>query len=70
MVLLIAVKTDPWAGCLSSQLLVLSSGLLQNGDVGVRVFPEREEILVSSARAGWVAREHSGAGQPQVRERV
>jgi len=32
------------------QLRVLRLGLLQDGDVGVGVFPEREEILVGGER--------------------
>jgi len=32
------------------QLRILSFGLLQNGDVGVGVFPEREEIFVGGER--------------------
>ena len=34
------------------QLRVLGLGLLQDGDVGVGVFPEGEEILVCSFRFG------------------
>jgi hypothetical protein len=33
----------------SLQLLVLRLGLLQDGDVGVGILPEREEILVALA---------------------
>ena len=32
------------------QLRVLGLGLLQNGDVGVGIFPESEEILIRSSR--------------------
>src|ERR1700751_148998 len=38
------------------QLRVLHLGLLQDGDVGVGVFPEGEEILVRSFRLGGVTR--------------
>ena len=31
------------------QLRVLGLGFFQNGDVGVGVFPEREEVLIRSA---------------------
>ena len=37
------------------QLSVLRLGFLQDGDVGVGVFPEREEILISAASFGGVA---------------
>jgi hypothetical protein len=39
----------------SLQLRVLRFGFLQNGDVGVGVFPEREEVLVSGFRFGGIA---------------
>jgi hypothetical protein len=44
----------------SLQLGVLRLGLLQDGDVGVGVFPEREEILVLTLRPGSVARHRVG----------
>ena len=40
------------------QLHVLRLGLLQDGDVGVGVFPEGEEILIGSFRFGRIALEH------------
>jgi hypothetical protein len=54
----------------SFQLLILSFGVLQNGNVGVCVFPECEEILVGFARIRRVAAKGSGARQPQVCERI
>jgi hypothetical protein len=39
----------------SLQLRVLGSGLLQDGDVVVGVFPEREELVVASLRLGGIA---------------
>jgi hypothetical protein len=36
-------------------LCVFRLGLLQDGDVGVGVFPEREEILIGGAGFGCVA---------------
>jgi hypothetical protein len=37
------------------QLRVLRLGFLQDGDVGVGVFPEREEILVGGAALAGIA---------------
>jgi hypothetical protein len=37
------------------QFRVLGLGLLQDGDVGVGVFPKREEILISRTRFGCIA---------------
>ena len=63
------------------QLRVLRFGLLQDGDVGVGVFPEREEILVGGERsdAGGVGvrtlslrgsrLQGVGAGHSQMRQR-
>jgi hypothetical protein len=34
---------------------MLRLGLLQDGDVGVGVFPEREEVLLGSLRLDYVA---------------
>jgi hypothetical protein len=42
-------KTSTPAGSALSQLRVLRFGFLQDGDVGVGVFPETEELLVSGA---------------------
>jgi hypothetical protein len=36
------------------QLCVFRLGILQDGDVGVGVFPEREEILIGGAGFGRV----------------
>ena len=44
------------------QLRVLCFGFLQDGDVGVGVFPEGEEILIGGFRFGVVTREHTRAG--------
>ena len=44
------------------QLRVLRLGFLQDGDVGVGVFPEGEEVLVNRARLGGVALKRVGAG--------
>ena len=70
MVLLIALKADSLTGCPSFQLLELASGLLQNGDLRVCVFPECEEILIGFTRLGRVAVQGGGAGQAQMRERA
>src|SRR6266853_1807305 len=42
------------------QLRVLCLGLLQDGDVGVGVFPDREEILISTASFCRIAGEAVG----------
>src|SRR5882724_313487 len=49
---------------------VLGFGLLQDGDVGVGVFPEREEVLVGGAGFGGVAGEGVGASEAQVGQRA
>ena len=43
-------RDTPWNAVL--QLCVLRLGFLQDGDVGVGVFPEREEILIGGASFG------------------
>ncbi len=43
----------------SLQLRVFGFGLLQDRDAGIRVFPEREEILVSSFSLGFLPRPRS-----------
>ena len=48
------------------QLRVLGFGLLQDGDVGVGVFPEREEVLIDSSRFGRVALHGVGAAEFEV----
>ena len=45
----------PLANHRSLQLRILRLGLLQDGDVGVGVFPEGEEVLVLGAGFGGVA---------------
>ena len=49
------------------QLRVLRLGFLQDGDVGVGVFPEGEEILVSRLGFGGIAGEDVGTGQANMR---
>ena len=46
---------------------VLSLGLLQDGNVGVGVFPKREEILIRGAGMRGVALDHVGAPEPNER---
>src|ERR1039458_8275582 len=48
------------------QLRVLGLGLLQDGDVGVGVFPEGEEILVCSLRFGGIACHRIGASELEM----
>jgi hypothetical protein len=49
------------------QLGILRFSLLQDGDIGIGIFPEGEEILVSGACAGGVARKRAGAPQSEMR---
>ena len=51
-----------------AQRCVLRPGLSQNGDVGIGVFPEGEEILVRSTRFGRVPVERGGASQAEMRQ--
>jgi hypothetical protein len=50
----------------SLQLRVLRLGLLQNGDVGIGVFPEGEEIQIGSASFRAIALEGIGAGEAET----
>jgi hypothetical protein len=50
------------------QLRVLSLGLLQDGDVGVGVFPEREEIFVGGLGFGGVTLQSISAGETEAGE--
>jgi hypothetical protein len=50
------------------QRRVLRLGLLQNGNVGIGVFPESEEILVGSPCLSSVSRQQVRPRQFQVRE--
>ncbi len=50
----------------SFQLGILGLGLLQDGDVRVGVFPQREEILVGGTSLVFVACESVGPAQFQV----
>jgi hypothetical protein len=48
------------------QLLVLRFGFFQDGNVGIGVFPEGEEVVVCGAGLGGVAGEGVGAGEAEV----
>ena len=50
------------------QLRVLRLGLLQDGDVGVGVFPEGEEVLVSGFGFGGVALQGIGSSKLEMGE--
>ena len=50
------------------QLGVLGFGGDEDGDVGVGVFPEGEEILIGGAGLGGIARESVGTGQAEMGE--
>ena len=52
----------------SPQLGVLRLGLFQNGDVGVGVFPEGEEVLVGSFCSASVSIHRVGAAELEMRE--
>ena len=49
-------------------LRVLRLGLLEDGDVGVDVFPEGEEVLMRGFCRGGVALRSMGAGELEMRE--
>ena len=50
------------------QLRVLRLGLLQDGDVGVGVFPECEEVLVGNFCFLSVSRQHVSSAELKMRE--
>jgi hypothetical protein len=52
------------------QLRGLRLGLFQDGDVGVGLFPDRQEVLISRLGFGGVARGGIGAGDAEPGERV
>ena len=52
------------------QLRKLGFGLFENGDAGVGIFPEREEILVCRFRFCGVAAEGVGAAQAKLCQRM
>ena len=52
----------------SLQLRVLRLGFLQDGDVGVGVFPERQEILIGGFRFSGIAREGIATGEAEMRK--
>ena len=50
------------------QLGVLRFGFLENGDVGIGVFPKSKEILVARARFRGIALKAAGAGELKLCE--
>src|SRR5262245_27300225 len=52
------------------QFRVFRFGLLQDGDVGVGVFPEGEEVLVFATGVGKIALEGISAGETDVGQRA
>src|SRR2546422_5014397 len=48
------------------QSRILRLGLLQDGDVGVGVFPEGEKVLISLPALSCVAGERMGSGQTDI----
>src|ERR1051326_3593549 len=49
-----------------SQLCELGLGLLQDGNVRIGVFPQREEVLIGRTRFGSVALECIGTGESEA----
>jgi len=52
------------------ELSVLRLGFLQDGNVGIGVFPEGEEVLILGTSLGSVAGENVGAGEAEMGERT
>ena len=50
------------------QLRVLHLGFLKDGNAGVGIFPEREEVLIRSPGFGRISRNNVGPSQPQMRQ--
>src|SRR5690348_6759589 len=68
-----SARRDEWTELdttLLLQLRVLRLGLLQDGDVGVGVSPEGEEIVVGVAALGNITGRSRGASEAQVGERA
>jgi hypothetical protein len=64
-------KTSAPAACVHSpQLRVLRFGFLQDGDVGVGVFPQRQEILIRGPGSDRVALHSVSAGQAEAGQRA
>src|ERR1700674_3299446 len=55
-----------WAA--SMQHCVFCLGLVQDGDIGVGVLPQRQEIIVCGAGLGGVALQRVGSAELQMRE--
>src|ERR1017187_7317465 len=62
------VVTDNMIARTLLQPRILRFGLLVDGDVGVGVFPEGEEIFVGGFRLGGIARHRIGATDLKMRE--
>src|ERR1017187_287390 len=54
----------------SLQLRVLRLGFLQDGDIGVGVFPEREEVRIVTLRFGGVALHGISASESEAGQRT
>src|SRR5947208_16494272 len=57
-----------WSHPRSLKLRVFVLGLLQNGDIGIGVFPLAEKILVGALRFGGVACHRVGTCESDMRE--
>src|SRR5580698_4303720 len=58
---ILAIHRSAGSGSGLLQLRVLRLGFLQDGDVGVGVFPKDEEVLVCTLRLGRITCHHVGA---------
>ena len=69
--MLVTVKTYNRVGSvkLLLQSCVLGFGSEEDGDVGVRVYPDCEEVLISGAAFFGVSPQGAGAGETEMRQR-
>ena len=65
---LCALKARVWRYPISLKPCILRLGLFQDGNVGIRVFPERQEVLVSGLCFLGVALENIGTSKTETSE--
>ena len=66
----ISLKPKPIRNRILKELLqfgVLGLGLLEDGDLRIGIFPDRQEILVRSSAFGGIALESVGTSQLEMR---